>query len=351
MAPVLRHRQSLSKDRFPAYFGSLRSQPYSDPNTSRAPGANNNLRCIAWNPLGTLVATGSSSKTLRVWNPEKAHVKFSTELKGHAAPIEKVAFNPTKDAELCSVSSDGVVKFWDVRTKACFNEVSGLGDAFTLAWAPDGQTLIVGNKADIIHVLSPTSTTPISSHQQPVETNQIAFCWSGTKVFVTTGDGRTRILAYPSFTPVLEHVVESDGGDGDDGEKDQGRTKREFALSGHTSSCLTVEMQPSARYLATGGSDSVIALWDTTDWLCTRTLTRMTGPVRSLSFTFDGSYIVGGSDEGNGLDVCHVETGELVHKFKTAGSCPVVAWAPTRYCLAYTDLGVLRIVGVDVDKK
>ncbi len=79
-------------------------------------------------------------------NPEKPHVKFSTELKGHTAPIEKVAFNPTKDAELCSVSSDGVVKFWDVRTKACFNEVTGLGDAFTLAWAPDGQTLVVGNK-------------------------------------------------------------------------------------------------------------------------------------------------------------------------------------------------------------
>jgi THO complex subunit 3 len=57
-----------------------------------------------------------------------------------------VAFNPTKDAELCSVSSDGVVKFWDVRTKNCINEVRGLGDAFTLVWAPDGQTLIVGNK-------------------------------------------------------------------------------------------------------------------------------------------------------------------------------------------------------------
>lgn len=81
-----------------------------------------------------------------VGNPEKPHVKFSTELKGHAAPIEKVAFNPTKDAELCSVSSDGVVKFWDVRTKNCFNEVKGLEDAFTLVWAPDGETLVVGNK-------------------------------------------------------------------------------------------------------------------------------------------------------------------------------------------------------------
>ncbi|TQS31491.1 hypothetical protein Golomagni_08228, partial [Golovinomyces magnicellulatus] len=226
------------------------------------------LRTIAWNPLGTLVATGSADKTLRVWNPEKAHVKFSTELKGHAAAIEKVAFNPTKDAELASVSSDGVVKFWDVRTKACFNEVTGLGDAFTLAWAPDGQTLLVGNKTDNIFVLSPSQSTPISSHQQSIQTNQIAFCWSGTKVFVTTAEGRTRILSYPGLEPMLL--------------MDRGEEKQEFSLDGHTSSCLTAQLQPTGRYLATGGSDSVIALWDTTDWICQRTITKMVGPVRSL---------------------------------------------------------------------
>lgn len=79
-------------------------------------------------------------------NPEKANVRFSTELKGHAAAIQKVAFNPVKDGELASVSDDGAVKFWDVRTKNCTNEVKGLGDAFTLVWAPDGESLIVGNK-------------------------------------------------------------------------------------------------------------------------------------------------------------------------------------------------------------
>ncbi len=62
-------------------------------------------------------------------------------------------------------------------------------------------------------------------------------------------------------------------------------------------------------------------------------------------------YLVLIPNLGNGLEVCHVETGEVVHTVKTAGSCPVVAWAPTRYCLAYTDLGMLRILGVDVDKK
>ena len=114
-------------------------------------------------------------------------MKYSTDLKGHTAGIEKVAFNPVKDSVLCSVSSDGNVKFWDVKTKEVINEVKGLGDTFTLAWSPDGETLVVGNKTDNLYVLSPTQSTPLSSHQQPVQTNQIAFCYSGKKIFLTTG--------------------------------------------------------------------------------------------------------------------------------------------------------------------
>ena len=130
-----------------------------------------------------------------------------------------------------------------------------------------------------------------------------------------------------------------------------GASSNEFLLEGHTSSCLSVELSPVARYLATGGSDSIIALWDTTDWLCQRTLTDMSGPVRSLSFTWDGMYLVGGSDEGTGVEVYYVETGERVHTFKTASPCPVVAWHPTRYFLAFADMGTLRIVGLDADRK
>lgn len=188
--------------------------------------------------------------------------------------MEKVAFNPTKDAELCSVGADGVVKFWDVRTRTCFNEVRGLDDALTLAWAPDGQTLVVGNKADRLFVLSPREPTPLAEHQQPVQTNQVAFCWSGNKVFLTTAEGRIRILSYPEFEPVLRLDYRQDEGAG------QGQ---EFALTGHTSSCLSAEMQPTGRYLATGGSDSIISLWDTQDWICQRTVTSMVGPVRTIS--------------------------------------------------------------------
>lgn len=100
--------------------------------------------------------------------------------------------------------------------------------------------------------------------------------------------------------------------------------------------------------MATGGSDSIISLWDTTDWICQRTLIDMTGPVRSISFSHDGCYIVGGSDEGTGLDIAHTETGEYLHSVKTSGPCSVVAWHPSKYALAYSDAGVLKINGAEL---
>lgn len=129
-------------------------------------------------------------------------------------------------------------------------------------------------QSDKLFILSPTQSAPISSHQQAVQTNQIAFEWGGDKIFVTTGEGQTRILSYPDLEPVLRFDYGVDSGDG---------KGKEFKLTGHTSSCVTAELQPTGRYLATGGTDSIIALWDTTDWICQRTLTKMSGPVRSIS--------------------------------------------------------------------
>jgi THO complex subunit 3 len=115
------------------------------------------LRSVDWNPLGNLIATGATDRTLRVWNPDRPNVRYSTKLEGHEASVEKVAFNPVKDTELCSLGSDGVLKVWDVRSRVCVNEVKGLGEAFTLIWHPDGESLIVGNKVCSFHsALSPS---------------------------------------------------------------------------------------------------------------------------------------------------------------------------------------------------
>lgn len=73
-------------------------------------------------------------------------MKNSTELRGHTAGIEHVAWNPTKEAELASVSGDGTCKFWDVRSKGCVETVQLGGGGLTLAWADDGSVVMVGRK-------------------------------------------------------------------------------------------------------------------------------------------------------------------------------------------------------------
>lgn len=37
--------------------------------------------------------------------------------------------------------------------------------------------------------------------------------------------------------------------------------------------------------------------------MCRRTLSGMSGAVKGVGFSWDGSFVVGGSDEGNGLEI------------------------------------------------
>ncbi|KAI3219531.1 hypothetical protein DTO012A9_10218 [Penicillium roqueforti] len=254
MAPASR-RELLHKDHFAFVFGSVKTQNYLDP-VSKGPGSHT-IRTLAWNPTGQLIATGSADRTLRIWNPERPNVRYSTELRGHTAGIEKALFNPVRDAELASCSADGTVRFWDVRSKTCVSRLDVGGEAFTLSWSADGSTMIVGKKDDTLIPVSvqfpssptthpdganalnlPSSTpgattyTALDPHPQTVQTNATTFSWCmptperpGQQIFVTTGEGKVKIMSYPSFD--IMHT-----------------------LNAHTSACLSIALAPTGRYLA-----------------------------------------------------------------------------------------------------
>ncbi|KAJ5935423.1 hypothetical protein N7466_004970 [Penicillium verhagenii] len=364
MAPAPR-RDLLTKEHFAFVFGGVKTQQYHDP-ISKGPGSHT-LRTLAWNPAGQLIATGSADKTLRIWNPERPFVQNSTELRGHSAAIEKVLFNPVRDAELASCSADGTVRFWDVRSKTCVGRLDVGGEAFTLSWSADGSTMIVGRKDDTlvpVSVQSPSSPhiithgtgafngssgsstySALPSHPQTVQTNETTFSnnipspeYPDLHLFLTTGEGRVKIVSYPSFETI-------------------------HTLNAHTSACISTALAPTGRYLAVGGSDALISLWDTTDWICRRTLSSENGgAVRGLSWSFDGRFICGASDvelgaTPGGLEIFHAETGESVYTIPTTGAragTPAVAWHPSRYWLAYSTsndgsssggAGGLKIVG------
>lgn len=168
-----------------------------------------------------------------------------------------------------------------------------------------------------------TALKPLGEYRQPVQTNQCVFDWSGSHLYLTNGDGFIKALKYPTFDAAL-------------------------TLNAHTSSCYAVTMSPSGEYLAAGGGDALVSLWDTQEWICVRTLDLTFSPVKSVDFSFDGSYITAGAEDRDEkkLHIAHVETGEIVHTVELNQPAAHVAWHPFRYALAYSaDSQGLKIVG------
>lgn len=173
MAPTQRAR-SLPKSTFSPTFLKLKTSVYTDNLRPGAPVSTSHfIRTISWNASGTFVATGAADKTLRIWNPEKTNVKNSTELRTAGAPatvsLERVAFHPINENELASCGTDGMVRFWDVRSKASVGEVKVGEQPFVLAWTPDGTEIVAGRKvkppipsrwAIFAHLIRTTSSSP-----------------------------------------------------------------------------------------------------------------------------------------------------------------------------------------------
>lgn len=73
------------------------------------------VRSVAWNITGTRLASGSTDKTIRVWNPDKPEVRYSIQLKGHTQTVDQLCWDPTNPDQLVSASYDKTVRFWDYR--------------------------------------------------------------------------------------------------------------------------------------------------------------------------------------------------------------------------------------------
>jgi WD40 repeat protein len=111
-------------------------------------GHTDHVYCVAFNSDSTMLASGGKDNSIRLWNVREG--KFIKELKGHTASVDSVAFNPNGKV-LASGSFDKSVRLWNLDTGAEITKLGEPRDSVNwVAWSPLGLTLAsAGNDGTI----------------------------------------------------------------------------------------------------------------------------------------------------------------------------------------------------------
>ncbi len=200
----------------------------------------------------TLLATGSTDGTVRLWDPARG-TAVSQPLTGHTDTVQAVAAVDLADGRtlLATGSADGTVRLWDPARGTVVGQPltghSGGVWAVAAVGLADGRTLLATGSTDgTVRLWDPARGTAVGE----LQTGHTD--WVLTMAAVGLADGRT--------------LLATGGGDATVRLWDPARgTAVGRPLTGHTGGVLTVaavDLADGRTLLATGSADGTVRLWD-----------------------------------------------------------------------------------------
>ena len=289
------------------------------------------VHSVDWNCDGRRLASGSFDKTVSLFALQTQSSDRLTKehtFKGHSDSVDQLCWHPTNGDLLATASLDRTVRLWDARSTKCVNTVQTKGENINICWSPDGHTIGVGNKEDLVTFIDTRTHKTRCEQQFKFEVNEISWNNDNDLFFLTSGQGHVHVLSYPAL-------------------------KAEMVLNAHPATCICIEFDPSGRYFAVGSADAMVSIFDANHLVCLRTISRLEWPARTISFSFDGQLLASASEDLV-IDICYVETGERVAEIVTEAPTFTVAFHPKRYLLAFAcddkdsyqrDTGIVKVWG------
>ncbi|MET0829497.1 MAG: TIR domain-containing protein [Microbacterium sp.] len=199
---------------------------------------------IAFSADGTVLASGSSDKTVRLWDVATGEQK-GEPLIGHTAGVHGVAFSPRESPDgplLASASNDGTLRLWDAATglphgAPLTEQSTPVGD---VAFSPDGSLVAATTRGGQLLVWDVATGSPRGQPliDEGAELWRVVFHPDGSMLAVASADGSIRLCR-------IEPVGQC-----------------ETALRGHTGWVNGLAFSPDGSRLATAGFDGTVRLWD-----------------------------------------------------------------------------------------
>ncbi|KIN96777.1 hypothetical protein M404DRAFT_37725, partial [Pisolithus tinctorius Marx 270] len=115
-------------------------------------GHTSEVSSVAFSPDGKRIVSGSSDKTVRVWDVEGG-VQIGRPLEGHTEEVSSVAFSPD-GKRIVSGSKDKTVRVWDVEGGVQIGSpLVGHTDAVeSVAFSPGGKRIVSGSRDKTVRV-------------------------------------------------------------------------------------------------------------------------------------------------------------------------------------------------------
>ena len=199
-------------------------------------GHTNNVTALAATRDGKFIATGSTDKTIRLWDMSSGNARLARVFQGHTEEVTTLAFSPDGKT-LASGSNDQSIRLWRVSlADEHQNYDEHTAYVWTAAFSPDGKLFADAGADKIIYIRDAAGKVlhKLEGHTAPV--TAIAFSADSTKLASVGGDQVVRVW------------------DARDGKK-----LKEW--KGHTAPIMAVAFGGN-NLLITGGIDKTARLWD-----------------------------------------------------------------------------------------
>jgi len=342
---------------------------FNDEQVTILEGHNSEVFICAWNPVNSLLASGSGDSTARIWSvppgpsgTEAAQIACQNPLilkhtnnNQESKDVTTLDWNGTGNL-LATGSYDGLARIWNDKGELRNVLFRHRGPIFSLKWNKKGDCLLSGS-VDKTAIVWDAATGEVKQQFEFHKAPTLDVDWRNNTTFATCSTdcmiyvcelGRTKpIKCFQGHTDEVNAIKWDPSGSllascSDDTTAkiwslNSGRDTFIHDFREHSKEIYTIKWSPTGPgsanpnqklVLASASFDSTIKIWDVEVGTRLYTLTKHTDPVYSVSFSPSGEFLASGSFD-RCLHIWSLKDGSLIRTYKGTGGIFEVCWNNT----------------------